>query len=234
MAEERAAAERAAVFESIVQRMKGFLYRCENDAAYTMRFMQGAVEALTGHPAAAFLSERVAFTSLMHDEDSAAAVAAIDAAIEGRETWEVEYRLRRADGSLLWVQETGGGVYGDDGSLLHLEGAIFDITEKKALEGRTQGLLAEVSRTSNAIVGDTRRILRVLDTLKLLALNARIEAARAGEHGAGFTVVAREIKALADETGLSAQSITRLMDDLQALLQSRDGQGPAAAGDKAA
>jgi len=217
--------ERLATFESIVQRVNGFLYRCLNDEAYTMLFMHGAVGHLTGHSPEAFLSQGVAFTALMHEEDAAEAVAAIDSAIERRVSWEVEYRLRRADGSLLWVHETGGGVHDESGRLLYLEGAILDISEKKALETQTAGLLDEVARTSHEIIGDTRSILRVLETLKLLALNARIEAARAGEHGAGFTVVAREIKTLADETGASAQSITRLMDDLQALLQARRHDG---------
>lgn len=231
---ENAAAERAATFESIVQRVNGFLYRCLNDSAYTMLFMHGAVERLTGHRPEAFLSQSVAFTGLMYEEDADAAVATIDTAIERRETWEVDYRIRRADGSLVWVHETGGGVHDEAGKLLYLEGAILDISEKKALETQTTALLDEVARTSHAIIGDTRTILRVLETLKLLALNARIEAARAGEHGAGFTVVAREIKTLADETGSSAQSITRLMDDLQALLQARQGESAELPGSRAA
>lgn len=234
MSEIVTAAERLATFESIVQRVNGFLYRCLNDSAYTMLFMHGAVERATGYRPEAFLSQSVAFTGLMYEEDSAAAVAVIDAAIERRESWEVEYRLRRPDGSLLWVHETGGGVHDNSGALLYLEGAILDISEKKALEARTAGLLDEVARTSQEIIGDTRSILRVLETLKLLALNARIEAARAGEHGAGFTVVAREIKTLADETGASAQSITRLMDDLQSLLQARRHEEPEQPGSRAA
>ena len=82
-------------------------------------------------------------------------------------------------------------------------------------------LLDQVGATSQDIIANTGSILRILQTLQLLALNARIEAARAGEYGAGFTVVATEIKALADESGVSAERITKLSEELQGMLRKR-------------
>lgn len=67
---------------------------------------------------------------------------------------------------------------------------------------------------TNEIDGVLGAVRDFAEQTKLLALNASIEAARAGEHGRGFTVVANEVRKLADASAEAVHRISSLLDGI--------------------
>jgi methyl-accepting chemotaxis protein len=79
----------------------------------------------------------------------------------------------------------------------------------------------EIEEQINALGLQTRQIGGITETVKgladqshMLALNAAIEAVRSGEHGKGFGVVAREIRALADQSIRATSQVRELLEDV--------------------
>lgn len=73
----------------------------------------------------------------------------------------------------------------------------------------------ELSKKTASIESIVETMSAIADQTNLLALNAAIEAARAGEHGAGFSVVAGEVKKLAEQSSKYAENIRDIVNAIQ-------------------
>jgi len=84
----------------------------------------------------------------------------------------------------------------------------------------------QIGATLAAIRSSTQTITQVISTItaianrtNLLSLNAAIEAEKAGQYGAGFSVVAREIRRLADQTAMAALDIDAMISTMESSVQ---------------
>jgi PAS domain S-box-containing protein len=90
---------------------------------------------------------------------------------------------------------------------------------KEQVESLAENILglAEQAQQIGEIIAAVNEIA---EQTNLLALNAAIEAARAGEHGRGFSVVATEVKALAEQSKRATGQVRKILGDVQKATES--------------
>lgn len=90
-----------------------------------------------------------------------------------------------------------------------------EVSSVAQLASETSALFATLRERSDKISSMSEFIRDLSDQTNLLALNAAIEAARAGEHGRGFSVVAEEVRALAQRSHGASVEISSVINGVQ-------------------
>ncbi|MEQ9371887.1 MAG: methyl-accepting chemotaxis protein [Coleofasciculus chthonoplastes F3-SA18-01] len=80
--------------------------------------------------------------------------------------------------------------------------------------------IVRLSEQANQIGSISQLVSELANKTNMLALNSSVEAVRAGEHGKGFSVVANEIRKLADQSQQSADKIGILVSEIQSAINS--------------
>jgi methyl-accepting chemotaxis protein len=109
--------------------------------------------------------------------------------------------LSLAEDGTRSVQQTLQGMSGLRDKVDAIAQQIVNLSEQTSQITVVSDLVADLASQTN-----------------MLALNAAVEAARAGEQGKGFSVVAGEIRKLADQSKKSADKINALAEDIQAAI----------------
>jgi PAS domain S-box-containing protein len=132
----RAARLRAneALLRSLVANIPGAVYRCACDGNWTMEWLSDEIETISGYPASDFIDSAVrTFASVIDPDDREQVERSVMDAVDAGRPFELEYRIRRRDGGVRWVLERGQAQEAGDGRRW-LDGAIFDITVRRAAE----------------------------------------------------------------------------------------------------
>ena len=103
----------------------------------------------------------------------------------------------------------------EDGEIA-AERAVNQMDQIEETVDRSATVVAKLGTMSQEIGHIVETISDIAGQTNLLALNAAIEAARAGESGRGFSVVAEEVRKLAEQSDQAAQQIATLIGGIQA------------------
>ncbi|TRO10770.1 PAS domain S-box protein [Ectopseudomonas mendocina] len=121
-------------FRGLVANLPGVVYRCADDAQRSMRYVSDEIANLCGYPASDFIDNHVrSYSSIVQPDDLPSTQRASEA-IKRQESFELTYRLRHAEGHNVWVREKGRAEYDSHGRLLWIDGFIWDVSERQAIE----------------------------------------------------------------------------------------------------
>jgi predicted signal transduction protein with EAL and GGDEF domain len=108
---------------------------------------------------------------VIHPDDCLAVEQEVEARVERAEPFTLEYRIVTADGELRWVHEQGQAVFGPEDQVLSLDGAIFDIGERKRLEAELEHLAYHDSLTG---LPNRRSLMAALEATRACRWAARL------------------------------------------------------------
>lgn len=154
---------------TLMSNLPGMAYRCRNDLQWSMEFVSDGCSQLTGYPASELLENRgVAYGDIIQPDDRQTVWDEVQQALAERGRFQLEYRIRTAQGEERWVWEQGVGVFSGAGELQALEGFMTDITDRKRavaelqnakerLEQRVQERTAELTKAKEVLESEVEQ-----------------------------------------------------------------------------
>ena len=119
---------------TIINNLRGVVFRCNNDANWTMQYISDGIYELAGYLPNEFINNKIrTYSSIIDPQDTGRIWQEIHEALNTGYLYTIEYRIITSSGSRKWVWERGRGYYEGD-KLVALEGFISDITERKRIE----------------------------------------------------------------------------------------------------
>jgi PAS domain S-box-containing protein len=130
-------------FRLLAEHMPGVIYLSRNDERWTMLYLNDEIEPLTGYSKDDFLDDVVSLAELCHPDDLPGVREQVAQAVAEHRSFHTTYRLKQASGQWRWVEEFGVGVF-KEGELRHVEGVLFDVTDRVLEEERRELMMREL------------------------------------------------------------------------------------------
>jgi diguanylate cyclase (GGDEF)-like protein/PAS domain S-box-containing protein len=125
---------------TLIERLPSITYRAGLGAEGEWTFVSPQVEEILGYTVEEWTSDSLFWENHMHPEDVAPVIAEEERCAREGVPLDVEYRMQRADGRMIWVRDRASVGIPDADGVMVVEGLITDVSEQKAAEERLRYL----------------------------------------------------------------------------------------------
>jgi len=119
-------------YRLLVKNLPGVVYKGYVDCA--VDFIDEKVEELTRYSKSEFDTRTMKWNDILVEEDRQQFKAAFMRGLKESGSYIREYRIRRKDGEVIWIQDRGQIICGPDDRVDYVSGVFFDITERRRAE----------------------------------------------------------------------------------------------------
>ncbi len=127
-------------FRILIESVHAQFYMSEysEEGSFENKYISDGYETLTGYPKEKFMADWSFWSSLVHPEDRTRTDEGVQKILRGQNS-EMEYRIIRKDGEIIWVSDNARVKRQPNGNLL-ISATIIDITDRKQTENHIRFL----------------------------------------------------------------------------------------------
>ncbi|MDD4850094.1 MAG: PAS domain-containing protein, partial [Gemmiger sp.] len=161
-------------YNLISQTMSGGMMGGYREPGYPFYFISRRMLDYLGYPTEeAFVKDTAGcIRNCIHPEDAAQAEREVDEQLAAGPDYSVLYRMRKQDGSYLWVQDYGKEITAEDGRAAIIS-VIYDISGKVEAEHRLQDTVRRMESIINAIPGGVA-VYKISDIFETVYFSDRV------------------------------------------------------------
>ncbi|WP_440947561.1 methyl-accepting chemotaxis protein [Methanosarcina sp. T3] len=113
---------------SLIDNLPITIFRTSVDSSWPIKYVSKNVEKLTGHSKIEFISQKLSWSDIVFPEDVPLIEKIVQKAMRNRTAYQVEYRIKKTDGSTVFIQEQAHLVNDEAGNLAYIDGVFLDVT----------------------------------------------------------------------------------------------------------
>jgi PAS domain S-box-containing protein len=127
-----ALADSEAQYRLLLKNIPAVVYKGYMNCA--VDFVDKKVEELTGYSKSAFDSREMVWSDVLLPEERSKFKEAFLEGLRGSKSYLREYRIKRKNGEIIWIQDRGQIICDQDGQVEYISGVFFDITERQKVQ----------------------------------------------------------------------------------------------------